>query len=105
MLHRGTTFDLFTIEAAFAFDVQVRLKVAEDLANGFGSMLASFGLFDAINNVGRGSATGDGVDDIVLLRNTGCDLRERLLSLVTDLNKTRTTIKIVCGFAKPATAG
>lgn len=86
MLHRGTTFDLFTIEAAFAFDVQVRLKVAEDLANGFGSMLASFGLFDAINNVGRGSATGDGVDDIVLLRNTGCDLRERLLSLVTDLN-------------------
>ena len=63
-------------------DATVRNTIAEDLAETIPDALEGLGLKDWLEGIGRGSVSKDSIDDIIVLRNAACELKERLAGLL-----------------------
>ena len=84
-------FDLFDVELAFKLDAQVRLPIAEDLANSLGdgvrppvpdavTLAAEF-----FGDLSDKSLNKQNIDLVLLLRNTACALKDSLSSFEEEI--------------------
>jgi hypothetical protein len=82
----GSQKELFHVELALKLDATIRNPIASDIAETIADALESIGLKDLLEGIGRGSVSKDSVDEVVVLRNAACDLKERLAALIGKLN-------------------
>ena len=81
----GNNFELFRIELAMQLDATFRNPIATDIAEGISDALNAIGLQDALNGIGRGSVNKDSIEDVIVIRNAACNLKEKLRVLLDSL--------------------
>mgnify|MGYP006936502498 CR=1 FL=1 len=79
----GNPFELFYVQLSIKLDATFKNPIAADLANMLSDALEALGLKDFLGSLTSGSVGKDSIDEVVILRNAACVLRDKMFDLLT----------------------